>query len=593
MDCGDSKDFKERTLRTLKQGLGRLWKRRSVTITEYDPSYKVVYLGNVLTGWAKGEGCVEKPLCTLWKNYTSSCKADVHMKVTITQAGLKAVTKEHGLTEYWSHRITYCAAPPNYPKVFCWVYRHEGRKLKQELRCHAVLCSKESTARRMVTQLNSRLAQALTEFKRDKISRQNARLSLANSVYDNPSLPRRKILLSTGSHNYRPPLERSKSAPKLMSIEESLEEEDECSDTRRSVRRTRPSCPKEDAFKKARRMSCGGLSERLMKIDTNALRSFGENKITNSSSEMNLLNETIDEEVIKNEEIDDKVVLINPSGGDVVKLAREMKRSISLQSHVEDDDTTTDGEYDDDMDTNSKISEEDYHEEDTCSIKTLGECEVLSRDEEEECVRLPSVEEELVETSLQDSIVEKVVDGFELDSISLESRTNSLVRDRRKMFEKQVDNSSSDDKLNEKDSPVSGMLVQNRRKLFENVLNPDLQEITGKVFQEITEQTVLDLDRFSRTRLEKGYVDLEEDSTPSLQSISSGSDTSTSRVLDFRTVGVKSNYDLDSLSEEDSDESGYVESVPPEGDDKVRDLPHHQLMKSCILTPKTTQCVQV
>lgn len=65
MDCSDNKDFKERTLRTLKQGLGRLWKRRSVTITEYDPSYKVVYLGNVLTGWAKGKIklCVKYPDC--------------------------------------------------------------------------------------------------------------------------------------------------------------------------------------------------------------------------------------------------------------------------------------------------------------------------------------------------------------------------------------------------------------------------------------------------------------------------------------------------------------------------------------------------
>ncbi|KAL1132222.1 hypothetical protein AAG570_010179 [Ranatra chinensis] len=157
------------------------------------------------------------------------------MKVTVTQSGLKAVTKEHGLTEYWSHRITYCSAPSAFPKVFCWVYRHEGRKLKQELRCHAVLCSKEATARRMAQELRSRLAQALTEFKRDKLSKQNARLSLANSVYDNPSLPRRKILLSTGSQNYRPPLERSKSAPKLMSIEESLEEEEE-GETRKSFR---------------------------------------------------------------------------------------------------------------------------------------------------------------------------------------------------------------------------------------------------------------------------------------------------------------------------------------------------------------------
>ncbi len=34
----------------------RFWrKRKSLTINEYDPSFKVVYLGNVLTGWAKGQ----------------------------------------------------------------------------------------------------------------------------------------------------------------------------------------------------------------------------------------------------------------------------------------------------------------------------------------------------------------------------------------------------------------------------------------------------------------------------------------------------------------------------------------------------------
>lgn len=67
----------------------------------------------------------------------------------------------------------------------------------------------------------------MREFKRDKISRQNARLSLVNSVYENPSMPRRKILLSVGANNYRPPLERSKSAPRLMAIEEAIGEEDE------------------------------------------------------------------------------------------------------------------------------------------------------------------------------------------------------------------------------------------------------------------------------------------------------------------------------------------------------------------------------
>ena len=65
---------------------------------------------------------------------------------TICGSGLNAVTREHGLTEYWAHRVTFCCAPPAYPKVFCWVYRHEGRRLKQELRCHAVLCHRNDKA---------------------------------------------------------------------------------------------------------------------------------------------------------------------------------------------------------------------------------------------------------------------------------------------------------------------------------------------------------------------------------------------------------------------------------------------------------------
>uniref|UniRef100_A0A182P510 PID domain-containing protein n=1 Tax=Anopheles epiroticus TaxID=199890 RepID=A0A182P510_9DIPT len=176
---------------------------------------------------ARGDGCVEKPLATLWRNYTQNSKPDVMMKLCLCPSGLKATTRQHGLTEYWSHRITYCSSPKNYPRVFCWIYRHEGRKLKHEFRCHAVICSKESIALEISTILKENLAKALREFKRDKLNRQNARLSLANSVYDNPSMPRRKIMLSVGANNYRPPLERSKSAPKLMAIEEMIGEEDE------------------------------------------------------------------------------------------------------------------------------------------------------------------------------------------------------------------------------------------------------------------------------------------------------------------------------------------------------------------------------
>lgn len=75
--------------------------------------------------------------------------------------------------------------------------------------------------------MQDNLSRALIEFKRDKVNKQNARLSLVNSVYENPSMPQRKIMLSVGANNYRPPLERSKSAPRLMAIDEAAEDEDD------------------------------------------------------------------------------------------------------------------------------------------------------------------------------------------------------------------------------------------------------------------------------------------------------------------------------------------------------------------------------
>ncbi|XP_037712108.1 uncharacterized protein LOC119548704 isoform X2 [Drosophila subpulchrella] len=238
-----------KAIRTLTRSLGKLWRRtHSVDISTPDPEFKVSYLGNVLTGWAKGEGCVEKQLNTLWRNYTQHSKPDVIMRLKVCASGLKATTRQHGLTEYWAHRITYCCAPKNYPRVFCWIYRHEGRKLKHELRCHAVLCSKEKIAQDICDTLRENLESALREFKREKILKQNARLSLANAVYDNPSLPRRKIMLSVGGNNYRPPLERSKSAPKLMAIEEAIGEEegDEIEDTNEPE--MMPCCQKDSLY---------------------------------------------------------------------------------------------------------------------------------------------------------------------------------------------------------------------------------------------------------------------------------------------------------------------------------------------------------
>ncbi|XP_067127748.1 protein FAM43A-like [Centruroides vittatus] len=203
----------------IKQKMHRFWNRWTLNVTEYDPCFKVQYLGNVLTVWAKGEGCVDRPLAILWDNYLSNNQQEnVSMKISVCNSGLKAVTKEHGETEYWAYRITFCGTHSSYPRVFCWIYRHETGPLKHELRCHAVLCGKDTKAQQLSTLLSEKLVTALQEFRREKLRRQKYRMSLSN-----PLPPRRKLLLSTGVTNFRP---RSESLPAMTKIEE-LEEENE------------------------------------------------------------------------------------------------------------------------------------------------------------------------------------------------------------------------------------------------------------------------------------------------------------------------------------------------------------------------------
>ena len=203
--------------------------RKNLQISEQDPSYKVRYLGNVQTAMMRGEGCVDRPVSTIWNNYMRSPHPGLEMKLVITGSGLKAYTKEQGLTEYRAHRISYCIAHPNYPKLFIWVYRHEGRRMKLELRCHAVLCKSEAKAKAIAFQLHEKLTFALKEFQREKLRKQNSRLTLlrTNSLPTAGSvLPLRKQLLSTAT-NFKPPASKSTGAPKLGAIHEDHEGEEE------------------------------------------------------------------------------------------------------------------------------------------------------------------------------------------------------------------------------------------------------------------------------------------------------------------------------------------------------------------------------
>lgn len=206
-----------------------------MNISERDPTYKVKYLGNVLTAFMRGEGCVDRPAFILWNNYLSNPDVAVDMQLTVCVSGLKARTKDLGLTEYRAHRISYCVCHPLYPRLFIWVYRHEAKKMKVEQRCHAVLCKNEGLAKAIAVLLHDKLSFALNEFTREKTRRQRARLTLqrANSVPNggaaNPTIsagvpPQRTKFLTVGQ-NFKPPSDQSAGAPKLGAITEDIEEE--------------------------------------------------------------------------------------------------------------------------------------------------------------------------------------------------------------------------------------------------------------------------------------------------------------------------------------------------------------------------------
>lgn len=66
---------KLRAIRSLTKGIGKLLRRRtdSVDISPPDPEYKVCYLGNVLTGWAKGK--IRKELTSVRGDFSADNSA--------------------------------------------------------------------------------------------------------------------------------------------------------------------------------------------------------------------------------------------------------------------------------------------------------------------------------------------------------------------------------------------------------------------------------------------------------------------------------------------------------------------------------------
>jgi hypothetical protein len=92
---------------------------------------------------------IDKSVKILWDNHVKhQGRAGIKMKLTLTQGGLRVNTKDHGLTEYYGHRIHLVKSHSLNPKLIVWVYQHVGKNLKSEIRCHAALCEKVKHAKK-------------------------------------------------------------------------------------------------------------------------------------------------------------------------------------------------------------------------------------------------------------------------------------------------------------------------------------------------------------------------------------------------------------------------------------------------------------
>jgi hypothetical protein len=92
---------------------------------------------------------IDKSVKILWDNHVKhQGHAGIKMKLTLTQGGLRVTTKDHGLTEYYGHRIHLVKLHKLNGKLIVWVYQHVGKNLKSEIRCHAALCEKVKHAKK-------------------------------------------------------------------------------------------------------------------------------------------------------------------------------------------------------------------------------------------------------------------------------------------------------------------------------------------------------------------------------------------------------------------------------------------------------------
>ena len=128
----------------------------------------------------KGEGCVDKPVEALWNNFVRHGKIGATMELVVGPYGLRASIPggpvERKPTEYFANRLAFCTTSTKHSRLFVWVYRHEGKKGKAELRCHAAFCRRAEDAARLKDKLKANLARVLREYAREQRRRETQKL---------------------------------------------------------------------------------------------------------------------------------------------------------------------------------------------------------------------------------------------------------------------------------------------------------------------------------------------------------------------------------------------------------------------------------
>ncbi|XP_074046690.1 protein FAM43A [Macrotis lagotis] len=198
-------------------------RRKKVQISREAPSYGVLYLGNASTLQARGEGCTDLAVGKIWAK-SQAGRQGTKMRLSISAQGVRLVPADGAAPPrpghlYLLHRVTCGAAAPRLPRVFAWVYRHELKHKAVMLRCHAVLASRAAQAQAMALLLYQTSAAALAEFKRLK-RRDDARHQQRPAGGPGAPPPPLRRLLRPGPGCYKPPVERSRGAPKLGPITE-------------------------------------------------------------------------------------------------------------------------------------------------------------------------------------------------------------------------------------------------------------------------------------------------------------------------------------------------------------------------------------